>query len=183
MLEPTRRWPGVRRSKKKEPSEEPEMGDGRGEGHDEADPTEEILEWAKTRVAAVSEGAPGVMGPAEGITLDPEGRVSAPESAGSRSEAERRTRFEAAPRPSNDETPMRMGEGKLLVVMLAGNSAQNGEAHFFDDRERAGRFIAAKVEDGLDLGRIRVFWGMPMNMTYRTVVAIGQPEQQAPEAK
>lgn len=146
--------------KKREKSEQSEIVEDTGEQHKEVDPTEEMLEWAKGRMAVLSESTPGVMGPVDGFRLDSEPNLCASKSTPSGSKAVGATK----PRE----------ELMILVVTLDADAAREGRAHLFNDGEEASRFIETLVADGLDTGRVMVFQGTPMklNVSYRPVAAI-----------
>lgn len=141
-----------------------------GDESKEPDPEAEMLEWAKDRIASVSESTPGRMGPPVGIKLEPEPDLSRPDSI--RREADSPEGTELKPEP------------KLLVLALHEGTTEWGQVHLLSDGQEASRFIETLMDNGLDPGRITVFWGTPMNVnvTYRAVVAIEQPEWESPAA-
>jgi hypothetical protein len=128
------------------------------------DLTDELLEWAEAKRAAVSETMPGRMGSPQG------------------------TEFEAEPHPFGSEI---MASGlettapiepkqqlKVLVVTLDESATDWAQAHLFDDTQGVIQFIETLVDTGLNPDRIIVFWGTPINfkVTHRLVVTIGELE-------
>jgi hypothetical protein len=132
---------------------------------DDEDLTDELVEWAMARRAAVSETTSERVGPSEGTKSEPDGGNSGSGKMSSGVET-------AAPIKSKRQL-------KVLVVALDESALDRAQAHLFDDTEKASRFIETLVESGLNPDRIVVFRGTPMNfnMTYRPVVTIGEPEQ------
>ena len=130
------------------------------------DLTDDLVEWAKDRMAAVSETTPGRLGPREGADPEPELHQSSSESVPSGVQA-------AGPIKPKQQP-------KVLVVALEESAADRGQAHFFDDSQVASQFIASLVESGLNPDRIIVLRGTPMNfkVAHRPVVTIGEPGQQ-----
>lgn len=119
----------------------------------ERDLTAEMLEWAKDRIGSAPKTMPSGVEPVE-------------------------------PTKAKREATKLKQEPKVLVVALNEGATQDGQAHFFDDGEEASRFIETLMEGGLEAERIIVFHGTPMNVnvSYRPVVAIEQPEQDQPVA-
>jgi hypothetical protein len=141
---------------------------GFGDESGEPDPAEEMLEWAKDRIATVSESVPGRMGPRGATESKPEPDLATPDDMPHEAEPPKGT----GPKP----------EPKLLVLALHEGTSEWAQAHMLRDGQDGSRFIEALIDNGLDPGRITVFWGTPMNVnvTYRAVVDIDHPEQGPP---
>lgn len=154
----------MRLGKKREQDEQPEILDDAGDGHNEVDPTEEMLEWAKGRIGTLSESNPSDMMPL-GVTGS-----KAPSGL---SASERRS-TSAAVADAAEPNP----EARILVLALHEGTNEWGQAHLLSDGEEARRLIEALIDDGLDSSRITVFWGMPVTVkvAYRPVVDIEHPE-------
>jgi hypothetical protein len=160
----------VRLGKNSEPSEQSEIVDNTGQEHKEVDPTEELVQWAKDRLAAVSESTPGEMMPLGMTGSKAQSELAASESSTGSAEVPDAAKLKP--------------EARVLVLALHEGTNEWGQAHLLSDGEEARRLIEALMDDGLDSSRISVFWGMPVTVkvTYRPVVTIDQPEQDAREA-
>ena len=125
--------------------------------HRTTDHTEDILEWAKGRMPAVSESRPFKMAPEDHSMLEPEPELSA-------SETESKT-----VEPPEVST-LKMATG-LLVVELDEANANQGKIHFLADDRQADRFIEALLDKGLAPGRVSVLRGTRMSVNVRYRVA------------
>lgn len=149
--------------KRDEPSDQPEASD-----------TEtETLEWAKNMTPIVSDSTPGTMAPIERANLEAD--QPAHETTPGAAET-------AEPAKVEQEPAKLKQEPRVLVVALDENTTEAGQARFFDDIEDASRFIESLIANGLDEGRVFAFRAPPMNLSvsYRPVVAIGQPGEDRP---
>jgi hypothetical protein len=126
--------------------------------------TDELVEWAKAKRAAVSETMPGRMGSPQAAEFEPELHPSDSESMASGVET-------TAPIKPKQQL-------KVLVVALDESAADRAQAYLLDDSQEASQFIETLVETGLNPERIIVFWGTPINfkVTRRLVVTVGEPE-------
>ena len=154
----------MRLNKKRQQTDQPEIVDDAGDGHNEVDPTEEMLEWAKGRIGTLSESKPSEMMPLGVNGSKAQSELSASERRGTSADVP----DAAKPNP----------EARILVLALHEDTNEWGQAHLLSDGEEARRLIEALIDDGLDSSRITVFWGMPVavKVAYRPVVAIEHPE-------
>ena len=131
---------------------------------EDEDLTDELLEWAEARRAAVSETMPGRMGSPEETELELELHPSDSESMVSGVET-------TAPIEPKQQL-------KVLVVTLDESAADRAQAYVFDGTQEASQFIETLMDTGLNPDRIIVFWGTPVNfnVTRRLVVTVGEPE-------
>jgi hypothetical protein len=137
-----------------------------GDESQDGDPTDEMVQWARDRVAAVSETTPGKMGPPQATELESDPDPSASDNI-----------------PSGVETGVQTTlkqERKILVVVLPESTTDQSQAHLFDESQEASLFMETLVESGVNPDGVIVFWGTPMNfnVTYRPVVNIDEPEQE-----
>jgi len=136
------------------------------EPHDQREnenPTEDMVQWAKDRMAAVSETAPGRMGPPQ--YSEPDSEPHPPDSEYAPNEVK------TAPLTKPDR------QAKVLVVALDESVAEQGQAYLFDDGQDATHFIESIIEGGLNPHRVIVFRGTPLGLkvVYRAVVTIDEP--------
>jgi hypothetical protein len=133
------------------------MDQGKSDNSDrsdgERDLTAEMLEWAKDRIGSASKTMPSGVEP-----LDPAKEPSKP----------------------RQEATKHKQQSKMVVVALHEGTADWGQAHFFADSQEASRFIETLMASGLEQDRIKVFQGTPVDVSvsYRPIVAIGQPEKE-----
>lgn len=126
-----------------------------------ADHTEDILEWAKKRISAVSESKPFKMAPTDYSMVEPEREEPAAES-------EPKTTVEGA-----EVSTLKMAT-RLLVVELDEANANQGKIHLLADEEEANRLMEELLDKGLAPGRLTALWGkrMNVNLSYRVAASI-----------
>jgi hypothetical protein len=136
--------------------------------HTTKDHTEDILQWAKGKICAVSESKPFRMAPLDHSMIEPEPEPPAPETEPKKVE------------PSSETAPKTVGPpevstlkmaSRLLVVELDEANANQGKIHFLPDDREAGRFIEALLDKGLAPGRVSVLRGTRMSVSVRYRVA------------
>jgi len=144
------------------PSKDSELSDQR----EDEDPTDDVVQWAKDRMAAVSETTPGKMGPPQYGKPDSEPQPLDSESTPNEVETAPPTKLKR--------------QARILVLALDESAAEQGQAYLFDDSQDAAHFIESIVESGLHPNRVIVFQGTPLDIkvTYRTVVTIDEPGHQ-----
>jgi hypothetical protein len=147
--------------------------------HTTKDHTEDILEWAKGKICAVSESRPFRMAPMDHSMIEPEPEPPAPEPEPKKVEPS----LETAPKTVEPKTvgppgvsTLNMASG-LLVVELDEANANQGKIHFLADDREAGRFIESLLDKGLTPDRLTALRGtrMSMNVSYRVAVSIEHP--------
>ena len=126
--------------------------------HTTKDHTEDILEWAKGKICAVSESRPFRMAPMDHSMIEPEPEPPAPETE-----------------PKTEERPevstLKMAS-RLLVVELDEANANQGKIHLLADDREAGRFIESLLDKGLAPARLTALRGTPINVNVRYRVAV-----------
>jgi hypothetical protein len=136
--------------------------------HTTTDHTEEILEWAKGKICAVSESKPFKMAPLDHSMIEPEPELPAPETEPNT--AEPRTVEPKAVEPKTVEPPkvstLNMAN-RLLVVELDEANANQGKIHFLADDQEAGRFIEGLLDNGLAPDRLAALRGTPISVDVR----------------
>jgi hypothetical protein len=139
------------------------------------DHTEDILEWAKRKVCAVSESKPFRMAPVDHSMIEPEPEPPAPEPELPAPEtepntAEPRTVEPKAVKPKTVEPPkvstLNMAN-RLLVVELDEANANQGKIHFLADDQEAPRFIEGLLDNGLAPDRLAALRGTPISVDVR----------------
>ena len=139
--------------------------------HTTKDHTEDILEWAKGKISAVSESKPFKMAPLDYSLIEPEPEPPAPETEPKRVEIKR-------VEPKTVEPPevstFEMAD-RLLVLELDEANPNQGKIHLLADDEEAGRFIEGLLDKGLAPGRLAALRGtrMSVNVRYRVEATIG----------
>ena len=138
--------------------------------HTTTDHTEDILEWAKGKICAVSESKPFKMAPLDHSMIEPE-----PEPPASETEPETVESKTVEPKtvePSEVST-LKMAT-RLLVVELDEANANQGKIHFLADDQEAGRFIEDLLDKGLAPGRLAALRAtrMSVNVRYRVAATI-----------
>ena len=136
------------------------------------DHTEDILEWAKRKICAVSESKPFRMAPLDHSMIEPEPEPPAPDPEPPASEP--------APKPveprtveASEVSTFKM-TNRFLVVELDEANANQGKIHFLANDQEAGRFIEALLDKGLAPGRLAALRGtrMSVNVRYRVAATI-----------
>lgn len=128
--------------------------------HTTTDHTEDILEWAKGKICAVSESKPFRMAPLDHSMIEPEPELPASGTA-----------------PKTVEPPevstLKMAT-RLLVVELDEANANQGKIHFLPDDREAGRLIESLLDKGLAPDRLTALRGtrMSVNVSYRVAASI-----------
>jgi hypothetical protein len=135
--------------------------------HRTTDHTEDILQWAKGKICAVSESKPFRMAPIDHSMVEPDPEPPAPEAELPASETEPKT-----VEPPEVST-LKMAT-RLLVVELDEANANQGKIHFLADDQEAGRLIEALLDKGLAPGRLAALRGtrMSVNVRYRVAATI-----------
>jgi len=130
--------------------------------HRTTDHTEDILEWAKGKICAVSESKPFKMAPEDHSMIEPEPKPPAPET-------------ESKTVEPPEVSTLKMATG-LLVVELDEANANQGKIHFLPDDREAGRFVESLLDKGLAPGRLAALRGtrMSVNVRYRVAATIEQ---------
>ena len=139
--------------------------DDRRDEHTTTDHTEEILQWAKGKICAVSETKPFRMAPLDHSMIEPEPEPPAPERELPASETEPKT-----VEPPEVST-LKMAT-RLLVVELDEANANQGKIHLLADDREAGRFIESLLDKGLAPARLTALRGTPINVNVRYRVAV-----------
>ena len=141
--------------------------DDHSDEHRTTDHTEDILQWAKGKIAAVSESKPFRMAPLDHSMIEPEPEPPAPEPELPASETEPKT-----VEPPEVST-LKMANG-FLVVELDEANANQGKIHFLADDREAGRFIEDLLDRGLAPDRLAALRGtrMSVNVSYRVAATI-----------
>jgi hypothetical protein len=144
---------------------------GRRDEHTTTDHTEDILEWAKGKICAVSESKPFRMAPLDHSMIEPEPEPPAPETEPKKVEPSSETAPKTVEPPEVSTFKM---ASRLLVVELDEANANQGKIHFLADDREAGRFIEALLDKGLAPGRLAALRGTPIdvNVRYRVAVTI-----------
>jgi hypothetical protein len=144
---------------------------GRRDEHTTTDHTEDILEWAKGKICAVSESKPFRMAPLDHSMVEPEPEPPAPETEPKKVEPSSETAPKTVEPPEVSTFKM---ASRLLVVELDEANANQGKIHFLADDREAGRFIEALLDKGLAPGRLAALRGTPIdvNVRYRVAVTI-----------
>jgi len=132
------------------------------DGHRTKDHTDDILEWAKGKLSAVSESKPFRMAPLDYSLIEPEPEPPAPETESKTVEIKR----VEPPEVSTLEMANR-----LLVVELDEANPNQGKIHLLADDEEAGRFIEDLLEKGLAPGRLAALRGTRISVSVRYRVA------------
>ncbi|UCH86834.1 MAG: hypothetical protein JSU97_10075 [Dehalococcoidia bacterium] len=145
--------------------------------HRTTDHTEDILEWAKGRICAVSESRPFRMAPMDHSMVDPEPEPPAPKTEPKRVEPSSETAPKTVEPPEVSTLKM---ASRLLVVELDEANANQGKVHFLPDDREAGRFIESLLDKGLAPDRLAALRGtrMSMNVRYRVSVSIEHPSHE-----
>jgi hypothetical protein len=146
------------------------------------DHTEDILEWAKRKISAVSESKPFRMAPIDHSMIEAKPEPPAPEPELPASESEPKT---VEPKTVEPETVQgEMVEGvevstvkmatRLFVVELDEANANQGRIHLMADEQEAGRFIEDLLDKGLAPDRLAALRGtrMSVNVRYRVEAII-----------
>ena len=142
---------------------------GHRDEHRTTDHTEDILEWAKGKICAVSESKPFRMAPLDHSMVEPEPEPPAPEPEPKKEEPSP----EVAPKKVDPPkvSTLKMAS-RLLVVELDEANANQGKIHFLPDDREAGRFIESLLDNGLAPGRLAALRGTPVNVNVRYRVAV-----------
>jgi len=140
--------------------------------HTTTDHTEDILEWAKGKICAVSESKPFRMAPLDHSMIEPEPEPPAPEPELPASETEPKTVEPKTVEPPEVST-LKMAT-RLLVVELDEANANQGKIHLLADDQEAGRFIESLLDKGLAPDRLTALRGtrMSVNVRYRVAATI-----------
>jgi hypothetical protein len=124
------------------------------------DHTEDILQWAKGKICAVSGSKPFRMAPIDHSMVEPEPELPASETE-----------------PQTVEPPvvstLKMAS-RFLVVELDEANANQGKIHFLPDDQEAGRLIESLLDKGLPPGRLTALRGtrMSVEVSYRVTATI-----------
>ena len=142
---------------------------GHRDEHRTTDHTEDILEWAKGKICAVSESKPFRMAPLDHSMVEPEPEPPAPEPEPKKEEPSP----EVAPKKVDPPkvSTLKMAS-RLLVVELAEGNANQGKIHILADDREAGRFIESLLDNGLAPDRLAALRGTPVNVNVRYRVAV-----------
>jgi hypothetical protein len=140
--------------------------------HTTTDHTEDILEWAKGKICAVSESKPFRMAPLDHSMIEPEPEPPALEPELPASETEPKT-VEPKTVESRQVSTLRMAT-RLFVVELDEANANQGRIHLMADEQEAGRFIEDLLDKGLAPDRLAALRGtrMSVNVRYRVEAII-----------
>ena len=150
---------------------------GQRDEHGTTDPTEDILEWARGKICAVSESKPFIMAPLDYSMIEPEPEPPAPEPELPASETEPKTvepkTVELKTVEPSEVSTLRM-ETRLLVVELDEANANRGKIHLLADDQEAGRFIEGLLDKGLAPDRLAALRGtrISVNVRYRVAATI-----------
>jgi hypothetical protein len=145
--------------------------------HTTKDHTDDILEWAKGKICAVSESKPFRMAPLDHSMIEPDPEPPAPEPEPPASETETKAVEPKTVEPEVVEPPdvstLKMANG-FLVVELDEANANQGKIHLLADDQEAGRFIEDLLDKGLAPGRLTALRGtrMSVNVSYRVAATI-----------
>jgi hypothetical protein len=155
--------------------------------HTTKDHTDDILEWAKGKICAVSESKPFRMAPLDHSMIEPDPEPPAPEPELPASETETKTVEPKTVQPKTVEpktvepktaeppkvSALDMTNG-FLVVELDEANANQGKIHLLADDQEAGRFIEDLLDKGLAPGRLTALRGtrMSVNVRYRVAATI-----------
>jgi hypothetical protein len=143
--------------------------------HTTTDHTDDILEWAKGKICAVSESKPFRMAPLDHSMIEPDPEPPAPETE--TKAVEPKTVEPKTVEPEVVEPPdvstLKMANG-FLVVELDETNANQGKIHLLADDQEAGRFIEDLLDKGLAPGRLTALRGtrMSVNVRYRVAASI-----------
>jgi len=143
--------------------------------HTTPDHTDDILEWAKGKICAVSESKPFRMAPLDHSMIEPDPEPPAPETE--TKAVEPKTVEPKTVEPEVVEPPdvstLKMANG-FLVVELDETNANQGKIHLLADDQEAGRFIEDLLDKGLAPGRLTALRGtrMSVNVRYRVAASI-----------
>lgn len=167
--------------------------------HTTTDHTEDILQWAKGKICAVSESKPFRMAPVDHSMIEPEPEPPAPEPEPPAPEPELPAP-ETEPKAAEPKTvepktvelksvepktvepkavePPRVSTlnmaTRLVVLELDEANANQGKFHLLADDQEAGRFIEGLLESGLAPDRLAALRGtrMSVNVRYRVEATI-----------
>ncbi|MCJ7509454.1 MAG: hypothetical protein MUP14_01010 [Dehalococcoidia bacterium] len=145
--------------------------------HTTQDHTEDILEWAKGRICAVSESKPFKMAPLDYSLIEPEPEPPAPEPELPASETESKTlgpeTVELKTVEALEVSTLEMAT-RLLVVELDEANPNQGKIHLLADDQEARRFIEGLLDKGLAPDRLAALRGtcMSVNVRYRVAATI-----------
>jgi hypothetical protein len=150
--------------------------------HTTKDHTDDILEWAKGKICAVSESKPFRMAPLDHSMIEPDPEPPAPEPESPASETETKAVEPKTVEPKTvepevveppDVSTLKMANG-FLVVELDEANANQGKIHLLADDQEAGRFIEDLLDKGLAPGRLTALRGtrMSVNVRYRVAASI-----------
>jgi hypothetical protein len=145
--------------------------------HTTKDHTDDILQWAKGRICAVSESKPFRMAPLDHSLIEPEPEPPGPETKLPASQTETKTvepeTVESKTVEPPDVSTLEMANG-FLVVELDETNANQGKIHLLADDQEAGRFIESLLDKGLAPGRLTALRGtrMSVNVRYRVAASI-----------
>lgn len=144
---------------------------GHRDEHRPTDHTEDILEWAKGKICAVSETRPFRMAPLDHSMIEPEPEPPAPETEPKKAEPSSETAPKTVEPPEVSTLKM---ANRLLVVELDEANANQGKIHFLPDDREAGRFIESLLDKGLAPDRLAALRGTPISVDvrYRAAVTI-----------
>jgi hypothetical protein len=143
--------------------------------HGTTDPTEDILEWARGKICAVSESKPFIMAPLDYSMIEPEPELPASETESKTVElktVEPET-VELKTVELSEVSTLKMAT-RLLVVELDEANANRGKIHLLADDQEAGRFIEGLLDKGLAPDRLAALRGtcMSVNVSYRVAATI-----------